>query len=297
MRGGTLENEPEGDPKASEAQQPPTAPVIPEGKEPDCQTTTTERDNKTKPPEEKPDRDLVRWTRALAIFTGVLVVASILQFWVMRGQLDEMKATREGGDKSMTDQLAVMRDQAKAMQGQLDEMATAQRPWIVITNQKVGSIWGRAQVGYNATGLFDITNSGHSPAFNVQIVHRLVAIDYAAAQIRPAQAVACNEGIKPEVEKMPGPTVFPNETATISSDGAGISDADVAKYTNRRSADYAQLPLVLTGCVIYQSADGVELHHTPFAFLIEGRIDPTSTVPMVPSDFALKRTWRYGVSD
>jgi hypothetical protein len=125
MRGGTLGNEPEGDPKAGKAQQPPAAPIIPEDKAPDCQATTAERDHKAEPPEEKLDRDLVRWTRALAIFTGVLVVASVLQFWVMRGQLDEMKATREGGDKSMVDQLAIMQAQAKAMQHQVEAMKTA----------------------------------------------------------------------------------------------------------------------------------------------------------------------------
>lgn len=174
--GGTLENEPEGDPKAGEAQPPPAAPVIPEGKALDCQTTTADRDDKTEPSEEKIDRDLVRWTRALAIFTGVLVVASILQFWVMRGQLDEMKATREGGDKSMADQMAVMRDQAKAMQGQLaitqQEMADTrqtQRAFITVSDYVVTKASGDS--GGNASCWnFQpvIVNAGGSPTMDMR---------------------------------------------------------------------------------------------------------------------------------
>ena len=96
------------------------------------EATRPEGEDDAAPPKDDFDRDLVRWTRGLflwtrvmAVFTGALVLTAALQFWVMQGQLGEMKTAREGGDKSTADQLAVMRDQAAAMQSQSTQMQAA----------------------------------------------------------------------------------------------------------------------------------------------------------------------------
>jgi hypothetical protein len=115
-----LKDEHGGAPKADDAEQPPTTAIIPKSQAPRSQPTATESGAKSDPSNDKLDRDLVRWTRMLAFFTGALVLAACLQFWAMYRQLNEMAATREDADTSMTEQIEVMKRQ-------LDQMGISNR--------------------------------------------------------------------------------------------------------------------------------------------------------------------------
>jgi len=74
-----------------DGQQPPSAPIALECNAPNHQTTTSGAGAQRNQPDNKLDRDLVRWTRVVGVFTGLLFIAAILQFCAMRGQLIAMQ--------------------------------------------------------------------------------------------------------------------------------------------------------------------------------------------------------------
>jgi hypothetical protein len=131
-QGSILEDQNKSGAGSHDGQQTPSPLIIPEGGAGPARQPICERPNQAKQADNQLDRDLVKWTRGLArwtkapaIFTAILVIAAGLQFWVMRGQLEEMKTARESGDISTADQLGVMRKQAEAMQGQFNAMQAA----------------------------------------------------------------------------------------------------------------------------------------------------------------------------
>jgi hypothetical protein len=255
---GALEHEQKGGPKADNAQQPPTAAIIPEGEAPGRQTTTAESESEPHQAKDKLDRDLVRWTRVLAFFTGALVLAAGLQFWAMRGQLSEMKTAREGGEKSMVDQLA-------AMNGQLAQMRIAQRPWIkpvVLT-----PTWGVVNSTEVAFGVeFRIKNIGSSPALHVSAAIRLVV----------PQRVPFRNGnllmICQEIIPRSGPDVmlFPHEETTIRDGELPIviktDQQEILNRLRNHPGEQGQpyTAFDIQGCVTYSSAEDNQIYYTAF---------------------------------
>jgi hypothetical protein len=69
---------------------------------------------------DRSSRSTARATWAIAILTLVTIAVGGSQYIIFGRQLDAMQATREDGSKAMADQMAIMRDQVKTMQGQLD---------------------------------------------------------------------------------------------------------------------------------------------------------------------------------
>ena len=129
-------------------------------------------------------RSTARATWAIAFLTIATIGVGIAQFHIYRGQLDEMRATREGGDKSMADQMNVMRTQAKVMQGQLDLLAQqmkdarqTQRAFITASNFTVTrvdrgpdtSCWS-----FNPT----IVNDGGTPTVHMEYMQQIVVSTY-----------------------------------------------------------------------------------------------------------------------
>ena len=134
-----MEDQHKSDPNPGDGQEPPTTTIAPENGAPRGDTTADEGANKAGLSKDQIDRDLVRWTRALAFFTGALVLAAGLQFWAMRDQLTEMQNARTDSNASTNTQLAQMQSQTTAMQGQLGQMqaAFAQTERAIATTQQL----------------------------------------------------------------------------------------------------------------------------------------------------------------
>ena len=272
-----MENEPEGSPKADDAQQPPAPPIIPEGKAPGRQATATESESKADPAEKQLDRDLVNWTRMLAFFTGALVLAAALQFWALRGQLDEMRTTRESSDKWMTAQLKVMGDQTKAMQGQLDEMKAEQRPWVSVTieDQPIVTI---APKKSTVSLTFTIKNVGHSVALGA-------TADYSADGEYNGIGIPITDPCA-----QPGRfnirdsrTLFPGEVYTTRRYGLLFGGWVLADTHVPTGPPIPTLVVKVSGCVTYTYEGSPIKHHTPFIYRLYG----SEYSPGIPIGFPL----------
>lgn len=201
----TLEDKHERGDDANNGEPPPTAPLIPESSAPNPQKTYAKSSAQANKTSDHLDRELVRWTRWLAFFTAALVFAAILQFW-------EMETTRRSSDQSTTNQLTVMRAQAKAMQGQLDQMAAAQRPWIEITSVDVLKI----EIANDWVFVWadvSIKNVGHSPAVDVHIQPEL-RLEISTTE-EPTQVQSACDKAKTSAYHFYQSVLFPGEERTI----------------------------------------------------------------------------------
>ena len=86
-----MENQEDADSESPNGDQPSAAHPSPKNSTPNRDVTASGRYDKAKQPNDQFDRDLVRWTKVLAAFTGALVLTAGLQFWIMQGQLNEMQ--------------------------------------------------------------------------------------------------------------------------------------------------------------------------------------------------------------
>ena len=79
----------------------PAAKVVPRTSAPDSNKTPGERAKNNQPPNPHLDRALVKWTKFVGIFTGVLAVVGGLQFWAFvqseRAFLSPVSLTINGG--------------------------------------------------------------------------------------------------------------------------------------------------------------------------------------------------------
>jgi flagellar basal body-associated protein FliL len=111
-----------------------------------------------------------------AIFAFLAAVAAGASAWIFYGQLDTMRATREESNRSASDQLKLLGDQTKAIQGQLSQMQEAQRAWIELDEAKAVNL---TVDHYYISILVDFVykNVGHSPAEDVTVYPDLVISD------------------------------------------------------------------------------------------------------------------------
>jgi len=133
-------------------------------------------------PIDRAARSTSRASWVIAILTLVNVGVGGATYFVLGGQLDEMKAARESGDKSTTAQIGVMQTQAAAMQGQLQQMKTTadaahadnaaalssqSRPWVSF------GISGPIKGGTSLKITIQWQNVGHSPALKMRVNSQL----------------------------------------------------------------------------------------------------------------------------
>ena len=127
-------------------------------------------EKKQQSPADRAARSTARATWFIALLTVATIIVGYSQFVIYKRQLDEMRATREGGDKSFAAQLAVMQAQATAMQGQLNQMTVDQRPWLLSHDLTVEAIDVVPDIPMIMIGAdHKITNFGQSPAMDVFI--------------------------------------------------------------------------------------------------------------------------------
>jgi hypothetical protein len=172
-------------------------------------TTNGQRPDVAAPVKDEFDRALVHWTRKLAYLnaalvavTFALVVSAFLQFYVMRGQLGEMKAAREGGDITSNKQLSLMAQQIDEMRAQrlltITQLSAKIRKagdgFIVRPVTGVGS----GLAGWDVTPKF--LNLGQTDAHNV---HGWWQIADAKAETDPKQ-IKCPDPTGPLEDSEPG---------------------------------------------------------------------------------------------
>ena len=149
-------------------------------------------EKKQQTPADRAARSTARATWFIAVLTVATILVGI--FIINKGQLDEMRQTREGSDQSFAAQLAVMQAQTKAMQGQLDQMTAAQRPWLLSHDLAVEGIDVISDAhAIMISANYKITNYGQSPAVDVFIntglfIDGIDAMDGAFARVAPSGA-------------------------------------------------------------------------------------------------------------
>jgi hypothetical protein len=124
--------------------------------------------------------------------------------------------------EAMREQLGVMRDQANAMQGQIDQMVMAERPWVMLTDVKPESLSSDDKAGVLFWGRLSVKNVGHLPAQNVSVTGQLLIHD--SLQLpEEAMRTVCHEAQGSFV--IPGKVLFPDQTQNVDGDnprGFGI---------------------------------------------------------------------------
>lgn len=270
-----MPNQDDGRKETAAGDEPPQTIVVPERGVPDGANTKREGEQKAEPTKDSFDRDLVRWTKVLAFFTGALVLGAGLQFWAMRGQLNEMRATREGGDKSFADQLAVMQAQAKAMQGQLSQMAISQRPWLKFTGIEDISIRRDTERGSDAAH-FTITpaykNIGQTPARGSLFAAHVIVLG-----AEPGPIEICNSD-KAHREGFLAGIVFPQADAGGLRMTYRVELSDLESQAAQAEATlklHAPPILNVVGCLTYRLPGSEEVHVTGFwgRLFLKGRFD------------------------
>ena len=132
---------------------------------------------------DRSDRWMIVLTAVIALSTLISAIIFGKQLVAMHGQLNEMRTAREGADKLMADQLAVMLDQANATQGQLRmlqqqviDAREMQRALIIASDYKVTKIVsGDAnQSCWRFKPI--ISNVGGSPTVELRYMTQIVSV-------------------------------------------------------------------------------------------------------------------------
>lgn len=190
-------------------------------------------------------------------------------------------------------QADAMQAEAKAMQGQLVQMETAQRAWLLVDDLSVGNIEQfPAGAGIVAFAKYRITNLGHSPATGIFINTALVfkGLDqFDADSIRRICMARPSEDERTLAEY--SGIILPGRTQVIDGIGEGASFSHAIDSIeserdaqNREAQNIGQklgfrvpgkpakgwgslfIDPTLAGCVTYKVGGSDALHETGFAF-------------------------------
>ncbi len=173
-------------------------------------------------------------------------------------------------------QYQIFSHQLDAMQGQLDQMAAAERPWIMVTGIEPQGLWSDDKEGVSFSVKFLVKNVGHSPAQNVSVSGKLLINDLTQPPRRGQVMVeACEEAKRRFIY---GRLIFPDQPQYIGGElperfnipakevwavrAARIKSAEATHHVNpeltkERVAWESALPFAanfdLVGCVNYRS--------------------------------------------
>jgi hypothetical protein len=168
-----LANEEKGADKPGEQSQPAT-PITRESEAQATIATKNCRDQDTQKAVNNFDRDLVRWTRFVGVFTGLLFIAAVLQFCAMRGQLT-------------------------VMQGQLDAMDADQRPWVSVFPKDglsiIEPLTFDTKNGATMRIAYKLRNTGKSPGLHVRAAGKIVILPgetWQKEEMAKSQAFFCD---------------------------------------------------------------------------------------------------------
>jgi hypothetical protein len=160
--------------------------------------------------------------------------------------------------------------QLRAMQGQIDEMEAAQRPWVdAHTTVSLPLTYSPLMQSNPAPaphiGLtFQFKNVGHSPAFHVGVWSILYRLPNKMSELQ-YQAENCEPYRKSRHGSTVGFTLFPGDevrSETMFSVNAGKEEA--AFWESNRD----DVALFVVGCIAYSGRHGGEIHLTPFIYRV-----------------------------
>ncbi len=221
-------------------------------------------------------------------------MVGVSQYVIFNGQLDEMRRTREAGD----------------------------RPWVMLTEFKPASLSSDDEAGIMLWVNISAKNIGHSPAQNVSVSGKLLIHDLDPPSNEAVVSVC--HGPRSGSFIIPGQVLFPDQTQDINGGIAHAFWIEAERVWKARAArinsardynssvkmpDRAQVwadelskfpfhaALSLVGCINYRSSDNVTLYQTSFMFDISAQpgggglpllggerpiITPPSTTPEDP---------------
>lgn len=237
-------------------------------------------EKKQQNPADRAARSTARATWFIALLTIATIGVGISQFRIYEGQLNEMRAAREGSDKSFAAQLAVMQaqtramqGQAQAMQGQLDQMTADQRPWLAVSDLRFNDIVVYpVGAGILIDTSYKVTNLGRSPATDVFIKTALIFSERENFNGRLTRDL-CNEHPSTDERLLAtySETVLPTQVLFLES--GPMLKIDLAATFSHRIEDLENAGVssiaadfFLVGCITYKALRSGAFHHTGFAY-------------------------------
>ena len=284
--------------KAPSGSDPPPPTVSPEHPAPNGKNGAAENPTEGDGAKNKLDRDLVKWTRAVAVLTGALVgvallqfIAALLQWNAMQGQLQAMIGAapdtkkivqanedmaagiklQAGNTGSLVTQASKSANAAQrsatAASGQLAQMQEDERPRVAI--EGAGPITGLVITNYGAfiTVQFHLKNTGRSVGDYTYPYGMITLASQDKAAVLKFHAEFCGKVRRRKEIDVGGP-IFPGIPLTENSRMI-MPATDVARWKK----DYTGLAPIIVGCVDYVFRG--EHHQTPFLF----EIDKTASGP------------------
>lgn len=184
--------------------------------------------------------------------------------------------------------------QADISQGQLEEQAAEQRPWVWanIDPNKTPKVTNLGK-GLAFTFPLDVKNAGHLPASSVAFVTQMVAEDPPTQAARNAAVYkTCHEQREASVS---GVSLFPDQSISYAERLAYLPEealyfSQSGENRVRRSA----MSPYLIACAVYRDPAG-RPHHTPYIFIV-GRWDHNVPgVHLIPTDVNELQKVKFGV--
>jgi hypothetical protein len=218
------------------------------------------------------EETITTYTKWLAIFTALLVLATIALF--------------ASGERNIEVARQTAAKQLQVMQGQLTSMMAGQRPWIYADvalyrppDPAGRSLWFEDD-GLHITVEFILHNTGSLPANSVRIDMRPHVMLTAPIV---AQRELCDPLRTAPVNALGtiGPSLFPGQSYTERQSWV-LPMAEIEKdpayklfseAPNRPAGEVPMISPLIVGCVDYQIPGGKEHHQTRFAFRLSGSIE------------------------
>jgi hypothetical protein len=247
------------DQTAESAGPPPPPPIGPENEAPDGGNGGRDGSDEKAKADDKLDRDLVKWTKVVAVLTGCLVVAALLQFgaallqWdAMRNQLTEMRnatpdtkkivqanqdlaagmklqATNTGALVQQASRSAgAAEGSADAAKGQLAQLRDDERPKVSIDNAFAATPLIFDNSGAHIAVTFVMGNSGHSVGENT---YPFAAIILSSSKDDVLKALATNcKGVRARTVALDvGAPIYPG-VPLKENNVLSVSKSDVNRW-------------------------------------------------------------------
>jgi hypothetical protein len=191
------------------------------------------------------ERIMARWTRNVGLFTLALVFIGIITAWIFKGQLD-------------------------TMQGQLDEMQAARRPWLTVDSTIAGPLV------LSPTPLipidFVVTNIGQSPAMEAWVNATLFPMKPNGDSVQEMHK-RCLAMRKRELAgqaqnpRPPGYTLFPNHHFDKTGTLPGVEKKEWEDWLFSYGR-VGSVTLNLAVCGDYRFSFAPEIHSTDSLYII-----------------------------
>lgn len=218
--------------------------------------------------DKEPRENFVGWIRekssfsdwCLVVFTGVLAAASIYQFIIMRGQLNEMQRQTE----------------------------ISERPWLSVEPKPILLNWVDYPTGKQAVLVLrlPVKNVGKSIAKDIQIDAKIfptkVEMPVAPDAMKHQQEL-CDHPTPAPIGKF---DLFPGDPPAKReidiSAGPTAIEAQTASSTGDKPRKLVGFYVI--GCVSYHFSFGTQMHQTFFAYHLLGPMTTTDREPLVLSN-------------